>query len=448
MSEAKALPAPGATAANDGAKKIKRGIGRHLLVGGLAAAVLVFGLGGMAATIDFAGAVVTGGRLVVSTNVKKIQHQTGGTITEITVKDGDRVKAGDLLVQLDPTLAAANLAIVSKGLDEAMALKARLEAERAGLPKIVFPDELLARTSDPDVAEAIAIETAAFESRLAARNGQKDQLGKKIAELEQQLVGIKAQEDAVRRQIELTKADLDGLRNLRDKNLVSTDRISTEERRAAQLDGQLGQLIATAAQIGAEIAQAELQVLQIDQDVRSEASRELADAGSKVNELSERKIAADDQFNKLTIRSPIDGVVYQLAVHTVGGVAAPGEAMMLIVPENDLLVVEAQIDPSQVDRVHPEQEAVLRFTSLGQRTTPEYIGSVETVSPDVVVDQRTGVGYYVARVKIPAVALTELGEKMVPGMPVEVFISTGERTVLSYLIKPLGDQIMHSFREK
>jgi HlyD family secretion protein len=439
---------PGRPASSSAAKAIRVGIGRQLMVGGIAAAALILVLGGMAATIDFAGAVVASGRLVVSSNVKKIQHQAGGTVTKIMVEDGDKVKAGDLLIELDPTVAAANLGIVEKGLAEAMARKARLEAERAGFAVIKFPAELLARAGQPEVAEVIAVETGAFESRLAARDGQRAQLRKKIAQLEEQLVGVKAQEDAVRRQIALTKDEVDGLRSLRAKDLVSTDRMSDAERRLAQLDGQLGQLIASAAQIGAEIAQAELQILQIDQDMRSEASRDLAETGSRINELSERKIAAEDQFRKLAIRAPIDGTVYQLSVHTVGGVVAPGEAIMMIVPENDLLVVEANIDPTEVDRVHPNQEAVLRFSTLGGRTTPEYVGTLETISPDVVVDQRTGQGYYVARIKMPPQAVADLGDKMVPGVPVEVFISTGARTVLSYLVKPLGDQIMRTFRER
>ncbi|HMN84574.1 MAG TPA: HlyD family type I secretion periplasmic adaptor subunit [Bauldia sp.] len=443
------LPAlPGKRRDAPEAKAIRVGIGRQLMVGGLAAATLILVLGGMAAMIDFAGAVVASGRLVVSTNVKKIQHQTGGTVTRIMVEDGDKVKAGDLLIQLDPTLASANLGIVEKGLAEAMARKARLEAERAGFTAIKFPADLLAKADRPEVSEVIAVETGAFESRLAARDGQRAQLRKKIAELEQQLVGIKAQEDAVRRQITLTQDEVTGLRELRKKDLVSTDRMSDAERRLAQLDGQLGQLIAGAAQTGAEIAQAELQILQIDQDMRSEASRDLAEAGSRINELSERLIAAEDQLRKLDIRAPINGTVYQLTVHTVGGVVSPGEAIMMIVPENDLLVVEGHIDPSQVDRVHPKQEAVLRFSTLGGRTTPEYIGTVETISPDLVVDQRTGAGYYVARVSVPQQAVDDLGAKMVPGVPVEVFIGTGPRTVLSYLVKPLGDQIMHTFRER
>jgi HlyD family secretion protein len=345
-------------------------------------------------------------------------------------------------------MAAANLAIVTKGLDEEMARRARLQAERSGLAELTFPDELTSRASVPEVAEAMSIEKRAFELRFAAREGQKEQLRKKISELEQQLVGVKAQEDAVVRQIDLTTDEVEGLRELKKKDLVGTDRMSDAERRLAQLDGQHGQLIASAAQIGAEIAQAELQILQVDQDVRSEVSRELADAGSKINELTERKIAAEDQLKRQDITAPISGTVYQVAVHTVGGVIARGEQIMLVVPEKDLLVVEAPVKPQEVDRVHPKQEAVLRFTGFGSRTTPEYDGVVETVSPDVVIDERTGQGYYRVRVTVPQQALDDLGPKLVPGMPVEVFISTGQRTVLSYLVRPLGDQIMHTFRER
>jgi len=298
------------------------------------------------------------------------------------------------------------------------------------------------------VAEILSIETHAFELRRAAREGQKEQLRKKISEFEQQLAGLRAQESAVRRQIAFTTPEVEGLRTLREKDLVGTDRMADAERRSAQLDGQLGQILSATGQVGAEIAQAELQILQVDQDMRSEVSRELADAGSNINELTERKIAAEDQMKRQDIVAPISGTVYQLAVHTVGGVVTPGEPIMLIVPEDDLLVVEAQVSPNEVDRVHPDQEAMLRFTAFGQRTTPEFKGDVDTVSPDVVVDQRTGHGYYIARIKLPREAFDQFGPRLVPGMPVEVFISTGSRTVLSYLVKPLGDQIMHTFRER
>ncbi len=429
-------------------RHIRSGLGRHLTIGLLAVAALVFGIGGLAAMINFAGAVVGHGTLVVSGNVKKVQHQSGGTVAEILVKEGDHVDVGDVLIRLDPTMAAANRGIVTKGLYESMAQRARLEAERSGATEIHFPKELLAFSDQPEVAEIIRIETNAFDAGVSARTGQKDQLRKKINELEQQLVGLRAQEDAARRQIALAKDEVEGLRSLKGQDLVSMARITEAESRAAQLDGQLGQIIASIAQTGAEIAGAELQIIQVDQDARSKASELLADNTSRLNELSERKIAADDQFAKQTITAPISGVVYQLQAHTIGGVINPGEDIMLIVPEADQLIVEAQISPSQIDRVHAKQEAVLRFTSFGSRETPEYIGAVDTVSPDLITDQRTGVSYYKARISMPQQALDELGEKFVPGMPVEVFIVTGDRTVLSYLTKPLADQIMHTFRER
>lgn len=446
MSEQKALPGPSTDHPHK--KAVSKGIRRHVLVGLLAAFGLIFGVGGLAAMIDFSSAVVTSGRLVVSTNVKKVQHQDGGTVSEIKVKDGDQVAAGDLLMKLDPTLAKANLAIVTKGLDEAVARKTRLEAERSGATTLDFPANLTSRSDNPDVAEIISIETQAFDLRRTARQGQEQQLRKKVSELEQQVVGIEAQEKAVRRQIELTAKEVDRLRGLREKDLVGEDRMIDAESRAAQLEGQLGQLIAANAQTGAEIAQAELQILQIEQDLRSEVSRELADAGSQINELTERKIAAEDQLRREDIFAPISGTVYQLAVHTVGGVVAPGEQIMLVVPEDDLIVIEAQVNPIEVDRVYPQQEATLRFTAFGSRSTPEYEGIVQTISPDIVMDERTGQGFYMARIEMPNEAFSELGDKLVPGMPVEVFISTGNRTVLSYLVRPLGDQFAHTFRER
>jgi len=452
MAMMKALPAPhGGPDHQDPdhhRRSIRSGLGRHLAIGLIAVGALVFGVGGLAAMIDFAGAVVGHGTLVVSGNVKKVQHQNGGTVAEILVKEGDKVEAGQVLIRLDPTMAAANRGIVTKGLYEAMAQRARLEAERSGATEISFSKDLLALSAQPEVEEIIRIETNAFDAGVSARTGQKNQLRKKINELEQQLVGLHAQEDAVRRQIALAKDEVEGLRSLKGKDLVSMARITEAESRAAQLDGQLGQIIASVAQTGAEIAGAELQIIQVDQDARSRASELLAENTSRFNELSERKIAADDQFAKQTITAPISGVVYQLAAHTIGGVINPGEDIMLIVPENDKLVVDAQISPSQIDRVHAKQEAVLRFTSFGSRETPEYIGFVETISPDLITDQRTGISYYKARIIMPQEALDELGEKFVPGMPVEVFIVTGDRTVLSYLTKPLADQIMHTFRER
>ena len=443
------LPAPGE--GEHVRAGLRKGLRRHLLTGGLAAVLLVFGLGGMAATIDFAGAVTASGRLVVDSSVKKVQHQEGGTVAEIDVKEGDQVKAGQVLIRLDHTAAAANLGIITKGIDEGLARRARLEAEREGASSIVFPPELMARAGEPEIAKLIALETGAFELRLTAREGQRNQLEKQIAELRQQLEGLKAQEDATRRMMALTHEEVTGLLKLKEQDLVSIDRLASSQRQEAQLEGQLGQVLANSGQTGAQIARAELQILQVDQDMRTEVAKELSEVDAKLNELAEREIAAKDQLSKLEIRAPQDGTVYQLAVHTIGGVIAAGEPIMLVVPENDKLNVEARVDPGQVDRLHVQLPASLRFTTLGGRTTPEFEGVVENISPDIVVDQRSGAGYYTVRVSLPreaAAEVAELGVALVPGIPVEVFIATDKRTVLSYLVKPLADQVMHTFRER
>ncbi len=427
---------------------IQRGIARHLVVGFLGVILVVFGLGGMAATMNVSGAVVAEGRLVVDSNVKSVQHPTGGLITEILVRDGDRVKAGDLLVRFDTTAAAANLAIITKGLDELAARRARLEAERRNADTVTMPAELTARASEPAVREVMAAEIGQFDSRRAARVGQQDQLRKKIVELQHQIEGVAAQQDAIRRQAGFTTTELEGLRSLAAKHLVGADRISAVERQAAQYDGQLGELTSRAGQIGAEIAQAELQILQVDQDLQRDVAKQFAEDGSKFNELSERMIAAGDQLRRLEIRAPQDGTVYQLAVHTIGGVVGAGDVIMQIVPERDTLVVEAKINPAEVDRVHPGSAAGLRFGNFGSWTTPQIDGTVATVSPDIVVDQRSGVGYYGARIDLPRAAIEALGQEVTPGMPVEVFIATGERPALAYLVKPLTDQFARSFRER
>ena len=237
------------------------------------------------------------------------------------------------------------------------------------------------------------------------------------------------------------------MRDLWRKNLVQIQRVTALERDAARLEGERGQLIAATAQSKGKISEIELQIIQIDQDLRSEVAKELREVQAKIAELVERKVAAEDQLKRIDIRAPQDGLVHQLAVHTVGGVITPGEAMMLIVPEADNLTVEAKLNPQDIDQVQPGQKAVLRFSTFNQRTTPELNGTVIRVSADLTTDQRSGVSYYTVRISIPEAEVARLGGlKLLPGMPLEAFIQTGERTVLSYLMKPMTDQIARAFR--
>jgi HlyD family secretion protein len=386
---------------------------------------------------------------VVDTNVKKVQHPTGGIVGELRVRDGDRVHAGDIVVRLDETVTRANLAIVTKGLDELMARKARLESERDGWETIVFPAQLVAGASDPDRAAAMDSERKLFNLRKTARSGQKAQLSERVAQLGEEITGLAAQQNSKTKEIALLERELAGVRDLWKQNLVQLSRLTALEREAARLDGERGQLIASAAQAKGKIAETALQILQIDQDLASEVAKELREVDGKIGEFVERKVTAEDQLKRIDIRAPQDGSVFQLAVHTVGGVITAGDPIMLIVPEADNLSVEVKVNPQDIDQLQLNQKAILRFSAFNARTTPEIEGTVTRISADTSTDQRTGVSYYTIRIAMPAEQIERLGNvKLLPGMPVEAFVQTGDRTMWSYLMKPLHDQVMRAFREK
>jgi HlyD family secretion protein len=427
----------------------QRSIRSHLLGGLAVVALLAGGVGGLAATTELSGAVIAPGSLVVDSNVKKVQHPTGGVVGELRARDGDKVKAGDIVVRLDETITQANLAIVVKSLNELQSRLARLEAERDNLDTLVFPAELLARAGDPELARSMTGERNLFEFRKSARAGQKAQLRERIAQLKEEIQGLTGQVAAKKRETELIGQELEGVRDLWRKNLVQIQRVTALERDAARLEGERGQLIASTAQAKGKISEIELQILQIDQDLRSEVAKDLREVQGKIAELVERKVAAEDQLKRIDIRAPQDGMVHQSTVHTVGGVITPGEAIMLIVPEADALTVEAKLAPQDIDQVRVEQTAALRFSAFSQRTTPELDGVVSRVSADLTTDQRTGAAYYVVRITLSDSEIARLGGlRLVPGMPVEAFIKTGERTVLSYVMKPFTDQINRSFRSR
>src|SRR5713226_1820331 len=433
---------------NDAAAS-RRSIRRHLFAGVAVVALLAGGVGGWASTTQFAGAVIAIGSVVVDSNTKKVQHLTGGIVGELRVHDGDRVSAGDVVVRLDDTVTRANLAIVKKGLDELVGRKARLESERDGRQTLKFPDEMLARKGDPEVAHVMDSESKLFELRRSARQGQKAQFRERIDQLQEETRGLVAQQAAKDQELGLIGRELAGVKELWAKNLIQLTRLTALEREQARLQGERGQLIAGAAQIKGKIAETELQIIQLDQDLSSDVAKETREIEAKIGEFVERKVTAEDQLKRIEIRAPQDGTVFQLAVHTVGGVIAPGDTIMLIVPNADNLIVEAKVNPQDIDQLQLGQKAMLRFSAFNQRTTPEIAGAVARISADTTTEQRTGQSYYLVRVAMPPQEVARLGEvKLLPGMPVEAFIQTGERTVLSYLMKPLHDQFMRSFKEK
>jgi HlyD family secretion protein len=423
-------------------------IDRHLIAGVLASLVLVVGVGGWAAATNLAGAVIASGTFVVDSYVKKIQHPTGGVVGELLVREGQQVRAGDVLIRLDATQVKANLSIVSKRLDELSAREARLEAERDDKGAIGFPEALSARAHEPDVARALDGERNLFVSRQQTRDGKKAQLAERIKEYQHQIVGLKDQQEAFERGIGVRDRELANLRDLLAKGITSVQRLNELERDKAQLEAYRGQVVAGQAQAAGSIAEAQLQILQVDQDLKTEVASDLRDTQAKIGEFSERKIAAEDQLRRIDLIAPQDGLVHNLTVHTIGGVIAPGDAIMEIVPDQDRLALEARIRPQDIHDVHLGQRAVLRLTAFNLRTTPELNGTVSRVGADLTQDQRTGTSFYVVRITVPPSELARLARlKLVPGMPAEALVQTRERTALSYLVKPLRDQMARAFRE-
>ena len=427
----------------------RQSISRHTLAGLAIVIVLAGGVGGWAGTMTLSGALIAQGSVVVDSNVKKVQHPTGGIVGELRVRDGDRVKQGDIVVRLDDTVTRANLAIVTKGLDELNARKARLESERDGLGLVKFPADLLARASDPDIAPIVDGERKLFELRSSARTGQKAQLRQRIEQLNEEVRGLKAQRESKEKETKLIDREKEGVYDLWKQKLVPLTRLTELERAAVRLEGEAAQLIAQTAQVAGKISETEMQIIQIDRDLSSEVAKETREIDGKIGEFVERKITAEDQLKRIEIRSPQDGMVFQSNVHTVGGVITAGDAIMMIVPDADNLTVEAKVNPQDIDQVRPGQLALLRLSAFNQRTTPEIYGTVTRISADASTDQRTGQTFYTIRIAMPADEVAKLGEiRMVPGMPVEAFVQTGDRTMISYFIKPLHDQLMRTFREK
>jgi HlyD family secretion protein len=425
-------------------------IRRHLRLALLAICLL----GGTSAAWSFIvrldSAVVTQGTVVVESHVKKVQHPTGGVIGSIHVKEGQNVNEGDVLVRLDETATRAALSIVMNDLTSTRARAARLMAERTGSTRITFPQDLTTRAAnDQEVVAILEGEIRHFSSRVAARRGQKAQLNERIGQLRQDILGSADQRKSLETQLRVAREELESLRGLEKQGLTTRPRITALEREIARNEGQLGETTARSSSMHGKIAETELQILQLDNDHTTEVTKELREAETKVSELQERRVGAEDQLRRIEIRAPITGIVHQLAVHTVGGVVNQTEPLMLIVPETDRLIVEVRIQPQDIDQVHMGQETRVRFTAFNQRTTPELTGKLFRIASDVTKDPQTGFNYFSGAVTLPDDELKRLqGLKLIPGMPADAFVKTGERTFASYITKPLTDQMQRSFRER
>ena len=412
-----------------------------------AAFVILAGI--WATQLPISGAVVSTGQLVVTQNLRKVQHPTGGVVGEIHARDGDFVKAGDVVVRLDETVILANLHGITKKIDELQGRGARLNAERSGYAPLLFPKSLTERARDPVVAEIISTETALYEARKTSHVLRKQRLGERILQLKKEMESLSFDLDAKRKLAEITDKELAGLRKLDESRLVTTSRLSAMEREAVNLTGQQGQIQASIAQTEGRIVETEMQLASLDDELRAETTRELREVQGELAQQQEKKAAATDMLQRIDIRAPVSGQVHQSTAHTVGGVITAAEPIMLIVPTEEVLELEVRINPHDIDLVYVGQSSEIRLNAFNRRTTPHIDASVTRVSPDVTKDQQTGALYYSARLTLDPKSVAALGDlKLQAGMQAEALIKTSERTALEYLMKPLSDQMRRAMRER
>lgn len=422
---------------------------RPLITGFVTLALLVGGFGGWSLFTSIDGAIVASGQIEVDQNKQIVQHPDGGVVAEIAVKEAQTVQAGDLLIRLDGTLLQSELAIVEGQLFEALARRDRLEAERDdGAEPTTSPDLIELAKSRPDVAEQIKGQRGLFFARKESLARQSEQLGKRSNQIASQIDGIKAQTLAVTQQLDLIKQELADQKTLLAKGLAQSSRVLALEREEANLQGNMGQLIASRAESEGRATEIDLEILRLAAVRREEASTQLRDLGPQALELAERRRALIERIARLDIRAPVSGIVLGLAVTAPRSVLRAAEPVAYIVPQDRALVISVHIQPIHRDEVHVGQKVRLVFPAFSARTMPEIFGHVSTISADALTDQRTQVAYFSAELEIDPGEMAKLTtQTLIPGMPVEAFIETGSRSPMSYLLKPFTDYFSKAMRE-
>lgn len=423
------------------------GLMSRIVIGSATFLLLVGGVGGWMATAELNGAVISPGMMVVDQELKEVQHRDGGIISEIAVREGDTVAEGQVILRLEDAQTRAELAIVQSQMVEQIARKARLLAEREGLTEITFPEGFVESSLE---AGAIADgELRLFTGQQTNRESQIQQLELGIVQIGEEIRGLESQRLAKSDEVSLVQNEYDRTKSLYDRGLTEVSRVNSIERELVRLRGELGEIDSSSARAQTRISEIRLQILSIDENSRTEAQRELAAIDTSLNELREREEALKDRLSRIDVRSPIDGVVNELNIHTIGGVVSPAEVLVTLVPTEADLNVEFRLSPINIEQVSLNSEARVRFTSFNQRTTPELFGTVAFLSPATTRDPASGESYYLGRIHIPADEMAKLGDvELLPGMPAEVYVQTEERTVASYLARPLVDQFSRAFRER
>ncbi len=411
--------------------------------------VFIFGLGTWAALAPLDSAAVASARVTVAGNRKTVQHLEGGIVESLRVKEGDRVQANDLLVKLDATQAEATLAQLRSRYDNLLAREARLLAERAGSKEpLEFPQELLDRADDPDVAEAMAGERSIYLARIEFLSGRERILKQRVVQLRKEIESLQAQVNAETKQLRLVREEKNSIESLFNKGHVDKPRLLAAQRTEAGLEGGRGEHLALIARAEQRIGETELEVIDLKNRFLNEILSDLKEAQANLTDLTQRLKAARDILTRTEIRAPVSGTVVGLEVHTVGGVVAPGQKILDIVPEGDSLELEAQVEPIDIDVVHAGLPAQVMLTAYKQSTTPSLKGTVSRVSADSFDDPRTGRTYFLARVTVEPAELEAMDDvELYPGMPAEVMINVGQQTVLEYILTPITQSLNRAFRE-
>lgn len=421
-----------------------------LIVGFVGLAILVGGFGTWAVQSQISGAIIASGRIEVERNRQVVQHPTGGVVAQILVEEGDTVQAGDVLIELDSTRMNSELTITEGQLYELVARRGRLEAERDGRDDVVFLDDLLrAAENDEEVAELVEGQRNLFRARRDSSDRELEQLDKRQIQIGNQIEGIDAQTESLSEQLALIEEELSNQQTLFDRGLAQAGTLLALRRNQAGLQGQLGELAANRAEAEARITETEIEALKITTRLREEAITQLRDLRYRELELREQRAALLEDLSRMEIRAPVSGIVYGLEVQTIRAVIQAAQPVLYLVPQDRPLVIAAQVEPVHIDEVLVGQAVNLRFSALDQRTTPELVGQVAIVSADAFEDEATRMTYYRAEIVLAPGEIDRLGQDvaLIPGMPVEAYIRTDERSPIQYLTKPLMDYFNRAFRE-
>lgn len=400
----------------------------------------------LAAVVPIGGAVIGGGQVGVESRVKRIAHPTGGVISSILVHNGQHVKEGDLLMRLDDRVTGADAQYSNLTVEQLLAQKARLEAERLGAGGISFPPELR-NANTASARKAMADEQHLFVMRQTEEADLRSQLAARVQQYNQEITGIQSQIAALKEQRRLIEPERQGVKDLWDKQLVTINRLNQLERTAVDMEGSIGSLNAQIAQARAKITEAQEQSIQLSQTRRVQAGQDLAQVNTALNQQQLRSVAASDQQDRSEIRAPYSGTIEKIAFAAVGDVVRPAEPIMEIVPDKDVMVVEAMISPADVDQVLKGQNARVRFSAFNRAATPEIPGKVVYVATDRTENTEARSSYYMVRIEVDQARVKKEGLDLRSGMPAEVYIETGSRSLLSYITKPLRDQFTRAFRD-